>query len=185
MQVSTPLLNFIKVYKNAIAKKIADRVILTDAKLNWKLHEWTGYYGTSASPQPDKEFQRADLTGFEKVALTECIDKCINDYIHGKNFSLHGRSPIVINKYVKGQSLMTHIDHKTNYFEGKNKGIPILTAIGALNDNYIGGELTLCNDYKVPLSQGDIVVFPSNFLFPHSINEIQEGTRYSFNQWFW
>ena len=35
------------------------------------------------------------------------------------------------------------------------------------------------------LNQGDVLIFPSNFLYPHKVNSIKKGTRYSFVSWVW
>jgi predicted 2-oxoglutarate/Fe(II)-dependent dioxygenase YbiX len=32
-------------------------------------------------------------------------------------------------------------------------------------------------------SSGDILLFPSNFMFPHEVKEITKGIRYSFVSW--
>ena len=76
-----------------------------------------------------------------------------------------------------------HIDHIHSIFDGVHKGIPIISVIGLLNDDYKGGEFMFNEEYKVELKQGDIVLFPSNFLYPHRVNNIREGTRYSFVTW--
>ena len=35
----------------------------------------------------------------------------------------------------------------------------------------------------MPLKKGDILIFPSVFLFPHEVKPITSGTRYSFVTW--
>ena len=40
-------------------------------------------------------------------------------------------------------------------------------------------------DTKIRLNKGEVVVFPSNFLYPHKLLEITEGVRYSFIVWVW
>ena len=37
---------------------------------------------------------------------------------------------------------------------------------------------------KVELKTGDLVMFPSNFMYPHSVQPILSGTRYSIVCWF-
>ena len=70
-------------------------------------------------------------------------------------------------------------------FDGEKKGIPILTIVGLLNKDYNGGEFVMLEDEIINLEPGDIVVFPSLFLYPHRVNEVLEGTRYSFASWAW
>jgi len=36
---------------------------------------------------------------------------------------------------------------------------------------------------RLKLSKGSIVFFPSNFMYPHSIEPITKGTRYSIVAW--
>jgi predicted 2-oxoglutarate/Fe(II)-dependent dioxygenase YbiX len=55
--------------------------------------------------------------------------------------------------------------------------------LGALNDNYRGGELIMFEDQIIELAAGDIIVFPSNFLYPHKIEPVTAGVRYSFVSW--
>ena len=66
----------------------------------------------------------------------------------------------------------------------ERKGIPILSVLGVLNDDYEGGEFVLI-DEKINLSKGDIIVFPSNFMYPHKVEPVTKGTRYSYISWIW
>ena len=78
-----------------------------------------------------------------------------------------------------------HYDHITSLFDGERRGIPVLSVVGLLNDNYQGGEFVLFKDHKIELKVGDILVFPSNFMYPHRVDQITKGTRYSFVSWAW
>jgi predicted 2-oxoglutarate/Fe(II)-dependent dioxygenase YbiX len=87
-----------------------------------------------------------------------------------------------LNRYDKNTSMSLHVDNIHDIFDGQEKGVPILSIIGLLNDNYEGGDFYLCNR-KVDLKQGDIFIFPSNFIYPHEVKKIVKGTRYSFITW--
>jgi predicted 2-oxoglutarate/Fe(II)-dependent dioxygenase YbiX len=55
-----------------------------------------------------------------------------------------------------------------------------------LNNNFEGGEFVFNveNDHKqYPQNTGDIVAFPSSFLFPHQVNKIKSGSRYAIVGW--
>ena len=78
-----------------------------------------------------------------------------------------------------------HCDHVNNQFDGEKRGIPILTLLVSLNDNFLGGELQFWNTSQFELLTGEAVIFPSNFLFPHKVNKVIKGTRYSFVVWIW
>ena len=92
-------------------------------------------------------------------------------------------SSIKFNKYEVGESIQPHHDHIHDMFDGKIKGIPTTSIIGALNDDYDGGELMFWNEYVVPLKKGDVVAFPSVFLFPHEVTPVTSGTRFSWVTW--
>ena len=38
---------------------------------------------------------------------------------------------------------------------------------------------------EIKLKKGDIVVFPSVFMYPHRVDRITEGVRDSFVSWVW
>ena len=108
----------------------------------------------------------------------------ITDNISGKTFtSWSGFSEIRFNKYKKGQIMSKHSDHIVSLFTGKNRGIPVLSIIGVLNDNYEGGEFIMFDDYEIKFKAGDILIFPSIFLYPHLVKPVKKGTRYSFVSW--
>lgn len=54
----------------------------------------------------------------------------------------------------------------------------------ALNDDYEGGEFGFFdNTIKIKAKKGSAILFPSNFMFPHEINPVTKGTRYSIITW--
>lgn len=82
------------------------------------------------------------------------------------------------NSYSTGFAL--HIDHGDT---ASNRAISISIA---LNNDYDGGEFV----FKLPEGEvvyeqniGDVLVFPSNWMFPHKVNKIKEGTRYAMVSW--
>ena len=78
-----------------------------------------------------------------------------------------------------GEEELGMIDHPNKPFPG----IPILSIIGVLNDDYEGGEVEMFEDTKFSLSAGEVLIFPSVFLYPHKVCEVLKGTRYSFVSW--
>jgi predicted 2-oxoglutarate/Fe(II)-dependent dioxygenase YbiX len=55
----------------------------------------------------------------------------------------------------------------------------------AINDDYEGGEWSFFGGVHTQrLNAGDAILFPSNFLFPHSIRPVTSGVRYSVVTWF-
>ena len=50
----------------------------------------------------------------------------------------------------------------------------------------MGGEFVFDlpgEKYQVGQNIGDALIFPSNFLFPHQVNQITRGTRYALIGW--
>jgi predicted 2-oxoglutarate/Fe(II)-dependent dioxygenase YbiX len=84
-------------------------------------------------------------------------------------------------KYGVGGKYEIHTDHYTDSPRH-------LSIIINLNDNYEGGDLIFTDQKnkeikRFKLSKGSIVFFPSNFMYPHKIESITKGTRYSIVSW--
>jgi predicted 2-oxoglutarate/Fe(II)-dependent dioxygenase YbiX len=55
----------------------------------------------------------------------------------------------------------------------------------ALNDDFEGGGFAFFNnEYQHKLKKGSVLMFPSNFMYPHEVLPITKGTRYSIVTWF-
>ena len=84
-------------------------------------------------------------------------------------------------KYSSGGKYDVHTDQATSCQRH-------LSIIINLNDKYVGGDLIFTDQKgkeikKLKLDKGSIVFFPSNFMYPHSIEPITKGTRYSIVAW--
>tara|TARA_E500000318_G_scaffold8953_1_gene8358 strand:+ start:40 stop:585 length:546 start_codon:yes stop_codon:yes gene_type:complete len=86
-------------------------------------------------------------------------------------------------KYDPGGKYEVHIDTKTDHTRS-------ISVILNLNDDYEGGNLLFTNPMKfseeikeLKLKRGTVVFFPSNFMYPHGIQPIIKGTRYSIVSW--
>jgi predicted 2-oxoglutarate/Fe(II)-dependent dioxygenase YbiX len=84
-------------------------------------------------------------------------------------------------KYTVGGKYDVHTDHYTTTVRN-------LSVIINLNDDYEGGDLIFTDQKEnkiktLKLGKGSIVFFPSNFMYPHSIEPITKGTRYSIVAW--
>jgi len=97
----------------------------------------------------------------------------------------NGYSSPRFNRYKETKEMALHCDHIHTLFDGEIRGIPILTCIGLLNDDFAGGEFVLFDDYSIDLKQGNMIFFPSVFLYPHKVNPVTKGERYSFASWSW
>lgn len=188
--------DFIKVTKASLPSKICDDIIEAENNFVWNKHQWYDKEtDTSESLNYDKELDVSFINKEFSILLMDYIklsfesyyniftEKCKNNGLF-VNMITNCCSPR-LNRYNTSTLMSLHFDHIHSLFDGTQKGVPILSLIGILNDDYKGGELVFFDNYQLDLKKGDIVVFPSCFLFPHQVNEIKEGTRYSFVSWAW
>lgn len=184
--VKTSLIDYVFV-TNLISKE--DRkFILKDIKNKEKTkHHWYTYAtGTRKSKknfEPDVYFANQMHTQVlmplvqKAIALYE--KENIEKFFHG---GISKISHIRFNFYSKDDTMRTHIDNIQSIFDGQEKGIPSLSIVGLLNDNYKGGEFMM-RDKLIPLKAGDILIFPSCFLYPHTVKQVKKGIRHSFVCW--
>jgi len=84
-------------------------------------------------------------------------------------------------KYSPGGKYEMH----TDYFPTQRT----LTVILNLNDEYEGGDFIFYQQNgkeemkRIKCKTGTIIFFPSNFLFPHKVEAITKGIRYSVVSW--
>jgi predicted 2-oxoglutarate/Fe(II)-dependent dioxygenase YbiX len=180
------LKNFIHIERGLIPKDTCRFVIDSIKNKSWSSHLWSRD-GTDSFSYPTKELDvLEDTPSLENILnpLVSLSVKYYNDFIGSEKVSqVTCFSPVRFNRYQKGQTMRIHCDHIKTLFEGEVKGIPVLSIIINFNNDYQGGDLIFWDDYKVDLGEGDVVVFPSLFLFPHRIEEVTENIRYSGVAW--
>ena len=101
---------------------------------------------------------------------------------HKNYLTTSGMYPLQILRYSSGGLHTPHVDNCNIYPR-------TLSVVVFLNDNYTGGELVFPKHdnsdiyFKVDKKPGRCVIFPSNFLFPHTVTPVETGTRYSLITW--
>jgi len=179
------LKELIHVAKELIPKDICRFVIDSIKDQKWEKHYWGS--GKTIYSYPIKELDVLPIS----VELEEILNpfvsqsvKSYNDYVGEEKVSqVSCFSPVRFNRYQKNQIMRKHSDHIKSLFEGDVRGIPVLSIIINFNDDYDGGDLVFWDDHKVNLGEGDVVVFPSLFLFPHRVEEVTKNIRYSGVAW--
>ena len=176
---------------NLIPKSLCRSLIKECNKASWTKHRWSTYgQKESEYSAKEKELDILISTREQFATLGPLIMKAVMLYQAKVSWSedhcrppwIHKISQVRFNKYQTGTKMRTHYDHIQSLFDGKLKGIPIVSVVGLLNDNYEGGEF-MCRGKEVKLTRGDVLLFPSNFMYPHRVNELTKGTRYSFVSW--
>jgi hypothetical protein len=179
--------NYIKKYSSVIPDAICKKTILDLQESQWSPHTFYNavnneHYSNSA--EPEVSYDRISTTS----NIMNIVWKQIENYVlRDFNFpwwkSWQGFHTLKYNRYTSNTAMTEHCDHIHDMFDGSRKGIPILTVIGLLNSDFDGGEFVILEDEIIDLTAGDIIVFPSIFLYPHRVNQILDGTRYSFASW--
>ena len=109
----------------------------------------------------------------------ECAKKSIEKYNEKfKHAHISKDSGYDLLKYEKGGFYTQHVDSFTE--------IPrAISCSFILNNDFKGGEFSFFyNKIIYPLKKGSAIMFPSNFLYPHSVLPVIDGTRYSIVTWF-
>jgi predicted 2-oxoglutarate/Fe(II)-dependent dioxygenase YbiX len=181
------LLDYVKVY-DADPERLARVFAAVKSLPDWDQHSWYNAAAKATHSHETKElYVRAMLDS--PAVLQDCrqwVVNAIESYANdiGMEATITSISNPRLNKYPAGTMMRSHVDHIHTLFDGELKGIPAISLVAVLNDDYKGGDLVICGQpYR--LKPGQIIVWPSCFLYPHEVTEVTAGTRYSFVSWAW
>ena len=189
----TQLKDLIHVEKGIIPANLCDHIIQDIETRPWKPHTWYNAVSGSFGSEETMELDVQNITPELQQLLTPIMIQAGAAYNQKYAYMRTERtiqimnkfSAIRFNRYGNGQIMRQHHDHIHSLFDGNEKGIPVLSFILNLNDDYEGADLFFWENHVVPLGKGDIIMFPSLFLFPHGVTEAKKGKRYSAVSWAW
>lgn len=173
------------VYKtNIIPKKLCDELVNELNNIEFKRHDWRTRDNKLDKEGEDSELYMHPASIEQRDSLLPYITKALKQYLDIYNYPgmIKMVTAIRFNKYVEGTEMKQHIDTIPISPNGEYSGIPIISLVGNLNDNYEGASFVI-NDEEITLTKGDILLFPSTFLYPHKVTKATKGTRYSFAAW--
>jgi hypothetical protein len=139
---------------------------------------------TFVVPIPYSDVEVKDFVGFQGAffsSLTniflENIGPLEHDYKveHGLSTTWHDQYSIL--KYGVGQKFVNHIDDHKDYHRR-------MSTVYYINDDYKGGEIVFPRfgiTYKPEAN--DLIIFPSTYVYNHSVLPVTEGTRYAVVSW--
>lgn len=183
--ISKDLESYVTLFQGAIPKEICRQTCNELDKVDWIQHAFYNVK-TDSYRVTEKELSVFFSHVETKPQLTELTYELIKQYVLDLNFSWYngwvGFTDIRFNRYVEQTNMKLHCDHIQSMFDGERKGIPTLSVVGNLNTNYEGAEFVMW-DQVIPLGEGDVLMFPSNFMYPHLVKDCTKGTRYSFVSW--
>jgi hypothetical protein len=177
------LLDYVRVYDRFFEKR--DCLKLVRNLKDWKPHVYMRSDGIPIEhgnlsvswhhPEEAKIFQ---------MGVWYALDQYIKDISCPEFSGWNDYSPIRFNRYDPGGDMDTHIDHIHSLFDGEKKGIPVLSIVGVLNNDFQGGEFELCGEV-MDMPAGSVIIFPSVFMYPHRVRKVLRGTRFSWVSWAW
>tara|TARA_R110000803_G_scaffold79790_1_gene145514 strand:- start:157 stop:702 length:546 start_codon:yes stop_codon:yes gene_type:complete len=169
--------------KNIVSKEFMDKIIpLTNHKatknltvmggLDKNIRNVKGYHLSFDTP--------TDVFYWNFIKLE--IERLYNYYTAKFPIMMSSKiNQIDLLKYLPGGKYEIHTDHCTT----ANRALSVIIN---LNNGYEGGDLVFTDQKekeikRLKLGKGSIVFFPSNFIYPHGIQPITKGTRYSIVAW--
>ena len=182
---------FVKTY-DVINKDLCKRCIKsTNKSNNWEQH--TFYNELEKTSHARSGSDELSVLGFHKApgeeknmimkALWSAIEKYFKDLKTPWFAQWNGYSGIRFNRYKKNKKMAFHCDHIHTIFDGKIRGVPSLSVLGALNDNYEGGEFIMFDNKEYKIKAGQVLIFPSSFMFPHKVEPVTKGIRHTYISW--
>tara|TARA_B100001094_G_C17855845_1_gene634954 strand:+ start:51 stop:650 length:600 start_codon:yes stop_codon:yes gene_type:complete len=192
----TKLDECIFIAEKIIPADLCDAIVKDIETREWKPHKW---YNPTTDKSTSEETKELDI----QVSSPE-LHKTLVPFItnagrmYNQNYAykhpscadrtgqiMFQFSILRFNRYKPGQIMRQHHDHIHSIFDGNVKGLPAVSFILNFNNDYEGSDLFFWEDTVVKLGKGDIVMFPSNWLFPHGVTEATKGKRYSAVCWGW
>jgi hypothetical protein len=182
--------DYAAVMQKVIPVQVCEEVIKYIETQPWEPHTWYNAEADLHSSEATLEplVQAIDQKWMDKLhpfimkVLTIYQDKYAVRGEKCDNQLVSTFTPPRFTKYSIGSKMRKHYDHIHSVFDGKHKGIPVISIVGNLNEDYEGAEFML-RGKEIKLKTGDILLFPSIFMFHHSVEEPKKGIRYSFQSW--
>ncbi len=176
-------------YKNAIKKEwnLIDRLetALGDESksIKWRGAR-VGYFETDDSHRNCQDFiYTKDMLGERNSENSDLMDihdnvysairECLDDYqtMYTVNINFIGAFNMV--KYGPGEKFNAHSD------DGEPYRCTVST-VGYINDDYDGGDLYFDKfDINVKPEAGDLILFPSSYIYSHASIPVKSGIKYA------
>ena len=184
--------------ENFLDEKFCDESIKVLNNATYTKHGWDGYGDSFASEEAENISEKySEMVDFDKSGseidaidahILENLKHAFLKYFGAFRYDWfrgwQGYTGIKFNRYNEGQEMRLHWDNIHSIFDGERRGVPILTAVGVLNDDYEGGDLYI-SENKTVLGKGDVVIFPCSFMYPHEVKTVTKGQRHSWVSWLW
>ncbi len=189
--VENPALG-INVYKNAISEFVCDHIIDTlESNLNGQTrYSWQGAkvteaddvleearkcldFKVSSGNLGERNEHNAALYDMHEMAF-RAIKPNVDDYGYYWGVGINYYEAFNFVKYDgAGTHFKVHADHGPAY-------VTTVSVVAYINDDYEGGEIYFPRfNLTIKPGKGDIVVFPSTYVYEHASNDMISGTKYA------
>ena len=157
----TQLKDLIHIEKGIIPANLCDHIIQNIETRPWKPHTWYNNVADTYGSEETMELDVQSITSELQQLLTPIMIQAGSAYNQKYSYKgcertgqiMNKFSSIRFNRYGKGQIMRQHHDHIHSLFDGNEKGIPVLSFILNLNDNYRGADLYFWEDHAVHLGK--------------------------------
>lgn len=178
------------VYKNAIENVDNAKFVITqsidfgiDKRLQWNqalvgystlMPDYRNCWDCKLAPVTvDSMNEKCELFKSAYASVVMGIGSCVEDYCQPYGLNMSYMEAVNFVKYGVGEHFDVHSDHGFSY-------ICTVSTVAYLNDDYEGGELWFKHlDQTIKPEAGDIVVFPSTFIYAHASLPVKTGIKYS------
>ena len=128
-----------------------------------------------------KEVSASDINAAFYTTLNniffEHFDPIEKDYMADYGIFSTWHDTYGILKYGKGQKFTNHIDDHPDYHRR-------MSFVYYMNDNYTGGEINFPRfNLTIKPKANQMIVFPSTYVYNHSVSPVIEGERYAVVGW--
>ena len=184
MSSNQQVTDYIYYYPNALDSKICNNIINHyDTNAKWKQSSFSTHNKNTGTSKVVMDEYWIPEEGSYDQDLQKAFSKIGDDYANTMDHLRFGAYTMFrLNRYSGGGFMKQHID-SIHHSHGQQYGYPHCTSLIFLNDNYDGGEFVLCGNKSIEKKQGSGIVFPSNFMYPHEVKEVSNGTRFSVMTW--
>lgn len=178
------LIDFVKV-KNVIPKDVCNMIIKNlENDSQWKSYSYLE--GNTMATDFESLDAIEDINLKLMIYVKEAVED-YNKYINQHNSFVGYNSQTRVKNYTDIRLHRCKINGLIPAHDDQEDGSlkTLFSIVGLLNDDFIGGEFVLFKDTDMKLKQGDILIFPSACLYPHRVDQVKSGVRYSFASWAW
>ena len=172
-------------YEDVLSNELSENII--SDTWDWKPSTYSTHEGISPNSKNKVVMDDCWITEKMKywIDLLDTTKKVVKLYKekhpYMKYYNPNRTTDFRLNKYGKGGFMAEHADN-IHHSHNQQYGYPSTSLLYFLNDEYKGGEIVIADTvYKT--KRNSAIMFPSNFMFPHYVNKITKGTRYSIVTW--